>query len=538
MKKRSFKKLISVFVVSALTIALCVGCAGDKEGSDSSSNIVGENTADSLDQNTENSAGTETTVVADEDSTLVFGIPQDLEDSLDPHKAVAAGTKEILFNIFEGLVKPTPDGDFAPAIAESYEISDDALVYTFKLRSGVKFHDGTLVTAEDVKFSIDKCADATDSSPLVPAYSNIKDTQIDGDNFIINLIEPDSEFIAYMTTAIIPKNNANPDTNPIGTGPYMYVSRSPQENFKVKKFDEYYDPQNAANITNVTFKIIGNMDTIAMELNSGAIDVVPRIPTAQADLLNDGFEIKEETMNLVQALYLNNAVEPLNNVQVRQALCYAIDPAEIMLFVSDGKGTEIGSSMFPAFGKYYDESLNDVYNQDIEKAKSLLAEAGYPNGFDLEITVASNYTQHVDTAQVLVEEFKAIGVNAKIKLVEWDSWLSDVYSGRQYESTVVGVDASSLTPSALLQRFTSTAHNNFINFSSAEYDEAFAKAKAAINDDEKTQYYKQCERILTEQAANVYIQDLPELVAISKKFTGYEFYPMYIQDVAKIKLAK
>jgi len=535
MKKKSLKKLTSILLVSALTIALCSGCAGDKEGSDSSSTIIGENqnTESSLDQKQENQAGTTET----EDTTIVVGIPQDLEDSLDPHKAVAAGTKEVLFNIFEGLVKVTPDGDFAPAVAESYEISDDALIYTFKLRSNVKFHDGSTVTAEDVKYSIDKCADATESTPLVPAYSNIEKTEIDGDVFTLTLKEPDSEFIAYMTTAIIPKNNANADTNPIGTGPYMYVSRSPQENFVVKKFDAYYDAENAANITNVIFKIIGNMDTIAMELESGAIDLVPRIPTSQADLLSDNFEIKEETMNLVQALYLNNAVKPFDDVRVRQALCYAIDPEEIMLFVSDGKGTEIGSSMFPAFGKYFDESLNDVYNQDIEKAKTLLSEAGYPDGFSFDITVPSNYTQHVDTAQILVEEFKKIGVTANIKLVEWDSWLSDVYSGRQYESTVIGVDASSLTPSALLQRFTSTASNNFVNFSSEEYDTAFANAKAAVDDAEKTKYYKECEKILAEQAANVYIQDLPELVAINKKFTGYEFYPMYIQDIARVKLA-
>lgn len=505
MKKKGLRGLILTVMISALAIALC-GCAGDKEGKDSSS--------------------------------IIIGIPQDLEDSLDPHKVVAAGTKEVLFNIFEGLVKPTSDGEYIPAVAESYSISVDGLQYTFVLRDNVKFHDGSTVSAEDVKFSIDKCADASSGSMLVPAYSNIKETRIEGNQFIITLVEPDTEFIAYMTTAIIPKANQNPDTNPIGTGPYMFVSRSPQENFIIKKFDDYYNEDLAGHIENVTFKIFGNMDTIAMELESGAVDLVPRIPTAQADLLSNQFEIKEETMNLVQALYLNNKVAPFDNVKVRQALCYAIDPQEIMTFVSDGKGREIGSSMFPAFGKYFDESLNDVYNQDIEKAKALLAEAGYPDGFEFDITVPSNYQQHIDTAQVLVQEFEKIGVKANIKLIEWDSWLSDVYTNRQYTSTVVGVDASTLTASALLQRFTSTASNNFINFENAAYDEAFNKAKAAIEDGEKTEYYKECTRILAREAANVYIQDLPELVAINKKFTGYEFYPMYIQDVSKLKLAE
>ena len=243
-------------------------------------------------------------------------------------------------------------------------------------------------------------------------------------------------------------------------------------------------------------------------------------------------------MNLVQALYLNHAEAPFDDVRVRQALCYAIDPSEIMLMVSDGKGTELGSSMFPAFSKYYMEELNDTYNQDVEKAKELLTQAGYPDGFDFTITVPSNYQPHIDTAQVLVEEFKAIGVNAEIQLIEWDSWLSDVYQGRQYQSTVVGVDASNLTGAALLQRFTSDAHNNFINYNNTAYDEAFEKAIYSTDDAEKTKYYQECERILSEDAANVYIQDLPEFVAINKKYTGYEFYPLYVQDIAKLRLAE
>ena len=505
MIKKSFKGLLLALMVSTLAIAL-TGCSGDKSKGDSSS--------------------------------ITIGIPQDVEDSLDPHKTVAAGTKEVLFNIFEGLVKPTSGGDFIPAVASAYEESSDGLVYTFTLRDGVKFHDGTAVTLEDVKYSIDKCADAKNGTPLVPAYSNIKSTEIKDGKFVITLNTPNTEFLAMMTTAIIPKNNPTPDTNPIGTGPYMYVSRSPQENFVLKKFDDYYDKENAANIENVIFKVIGNMDTVAMELNSGAIDLLPRIPTAQADLLGDDFDVLEGTMNLVQALYLNNTEAPFDNPDVRRALCYAVDPKEIMTFVSDGKGTELGSSMFPAFKKYYDESLNDVYNQDIEKAKELLKKAGYENNLTFDIMVPSNYPQHIDTAQVLVEQFKKIGVTANIQLIEWDSWVSDVYSGRQFKATVVGLDASSLTASALLARFESVSPKNFINYNSKEYDETYNAAIAETDDEKKTELYKKCERLLAEDAANVYIQDLPELVAINKKFTGYEFYPMYIQDVAKIKFAK
>ena len=146
----------------------------------------------------------------------------------------------------------------------------------------------------------------------------------------------------------------------------------------------------------------------------------------------------------------------------------------------------------------------------------------------------SNYQPHIDTAQVLVEQYKAIGVDANINLVEWDTWLSEVYTDRNYEATVVGVDASSLTPSALLSRFESTASNNFVNYNNPAYDEAYRKAITAVDDEEKTAAYKECQKILSEDAANVYIQDLAEFVAINKNYAGYEFYPLYVQDLSKL----
>lgn len=505
MKKKGLKKFLFGVMFMTLAIAL-IGCSGDKTKDENSSKIT-------------------------------IGIPQDLEESLDPHKAVAAGTKEILFNIFEGLVKPDSDGNLNPAVASDVVISPDGKVYTFTLREGVKFHDGSFVTAEDVKYSIDRCADADNGSLLVPAFSNIESVNIlDEKTVEVILTEGDTDFLAYFTTAIIPKNNENPDTVPIGTGPYKYVSRSPQENFVVEKFDEYWGEE--AHIENVVFKICANADSIVLELQGGGIDMFCRLTSTQVDQLGDNYEIYEGTMNLVQAMYLNNAAEPFDNEMVRKALCYAIDPQEIMDFTADGKGTEVGSSMFPAFGKYYMPELNDVYTVDYEKAKELLKEAGYENGFTFTLTVPSNYQPHIDTAQVIVEQLKNINVTAKIELVEWNSWVEDVYTGRKFEATLVGVDASNLTAGAMLDRFESTASKNFINYNNETYDKALNNARVSVDDEEKTACYKECLTILNDTAANVYIQDLAEFVAINKKYAGYEFYPLYVQDISKLYLVK
>lgn len=508
MKKRSRIACILLGLLLTLTIALCA-CTGDKE--------------------------------ADASSSITIGIPQDIEDSLDPHEMLAAGTKEIFFNVYEGLYKTDVDGNIVPAVASDVMISEDGCKYTFTLREGVKFHDGNPVTAEDVAYSVAKFADIEGGNPSIAAFSNITDVTVkDAATVEITLAEPDSDLLALLASieaAIIPKSNPDPSQNAIGTGAYRYVSRSPLENVKMERFEEYWN--GPAPIQYVTFKICSNADTIAMELNGGTIDMFCRLTSAQmAEIDTNQFEILEGTMNLVQAVYLNNAYEPFQDVRVRQALCYAIDREEILQFVSDGKGTLIGSSMIPAFGKYFDDSLTDLYPTDLEKAKALLAEAGYPDGFSFTITVPSNYRQHVDTAQVVADRLKDINVTANINLVDWDTWLSETYVGRNYEATVIGVDAPQLTASAFLDRFVSDAGDNFINFNNAAYDAAFERAMSTTDDAIRTEAFRECEKILAEEAANVYIQDLPEFVALNKKFEGYRFYPVYVLDVSTISPAQ
>ena len=239
-------------------------------------------------------------------------------------------------------------------------------------------------------------------------------------------------------------------------------------------------------------------------------------------------------MNLVQALYLNNKEKPFDDPKVRQALCYAVNRQDVLDMIADGKGTIIGSSMFPAFGKYYMPELADRYSQDIEKAKELLDKAGYPDGFSMTITVPNNYQQHIDTAQVLVEQLKAVGIKAEIQQIEWDSWISDVYTDRKFQSTVVGVDAAYLSGRALLERFTSQSSKNFINYSNPEYDKLYEEVKKSTEEEEQIGLYKQMETLLTEDAANVYIQDMASEVVMQKGFGGYTFYPLYVQDMAKI----
>ena len=513
------KKLMAFLLLASLLCAALTGCGGSS--------------TEKTPEGGQTQTGS-TDAVANE---ITVGIAQDLDDSLDPHLAVAAGTKEVMFNVFEGLMKPTSTGDLTPAVAESYTVSEDRLTYTFTLREGVKFHNGDEVTAEDVVYSISRCADTTDGTPLVEAFSVIQSVEaVDARTVAITIAEPSNEFISYMTTAILPADYDQQDTAPVGTGPFKFVSRAAQDNIVLEKFDEYWGTP--AYLDKVTFKIMENADSLVMSLQSGAIDLCSHLTSTQVAQLGGDFYVAEGTMNLVQALYLNNAEKPFDDVRVRQALCYAVDKQGIIDLAFDGYGSPIGSSMYPAFGKYFDESLTNYYTKDVEKAKSLLTDAGYPNGFEMTITVPSNYPPHIDTAQVLVEQLKEIGVTAKIELVEWGTWVSDVYAGRQFQSTVVGVDASNMTARALLERFTSDYAKNFINYNNADYDALFQQALTTYDDAGQTAIYKAMEKNLTENAANVYIQDLADLVAVRQGLEGVTFYPIYVLDLSTVRYAE
>lgn len=466
---------------------------------------------------------------------ITIGIAQDLDDSLDPHQTVAAGTREVLFNIFEGLVKPNSDGEMIPAVAEKYTLSEDGTTYTFTLREGVKFHNGQAVTAEDVVYSINRCAAVPEGQekPLVAAFSAVKSVEaLDEKTVAVTIAQRDLEFISYMTAAIIPADYENQDTAPVGTGPFKFVSRTPQQDFVMERFEDYWGAP--AWLDKVTYKICENADALVMNLNGGSIDLCAHLTSAQASQLNQNFQVLEGTMNLVQAIYLNNQAKPFDNQLVRQALCYAIDRQGIMDMVADGHGTAVGSSIYPAFTKYFVPELVDKYPHDVAKAKELLAQAGYPDGFDMTISVPNNYQPHMDTAEVVAEQLREAGINVTIQPVEWSTWLDTIYNGRQFQATVVGVDAANMTARAMLERFTSDYGKNFINYNNPAYDALFQQAINDQDEAEQTDLYKQMETMLADTAANVYIQDLCDLVAMRQDLGGLKFYPIYVLDLSTV----
>ena len=513
------RKLISLLLAVLMLTAVLCGC-GDGKGSPAQPEATPG----------ESDSATKEPVYG---GTLTVGIAQDLDDSLDPHTMAAAGTREVLFNVFEGLVKPDTDGNLIPAVASDYVIGENADTFTFTLREGVRFHDGSEVTVGDVVYSLSRVAGFETGTPLVSTFSAVESVEaIDEKTVVVKTKEPYIEFLAFLNCAIIPEGSDPAEDGLIGTGPFKFVSRVAQEEIVLEKNTEYWGKE--AYLDKVVFKIIENGDALVMSLKSGAIDLCAHLTSTQIAGLESDFSILEGSMNLVQALFLNNAYEPLQDIRVRQALNYAVDRQMILDFVSDGKGFIIGSNMYPAFAKYY-EDLTGMYPYDPQKARELLAEAGYADGFDFVITVPSNYPFHVDTAQVVAEQLKAVGINCSIDTVEWGTWYDEVYKGRNFHGTILGFDASgAMTAQSLLARYESTHSKNMSNYVSERYDEVYNAALTATDEAEQIALYKQAQTILAEDASNVYLQDPCDFVALRKGIEGYVFYPIYVMDLAGV----
>ena len=451
--------------------------------------------------------------------------------TLDPlNPANTADGRSILFNVFEGLVKPNTDGTFMPCIAEAWTIEQNSLVYNFTLRDNIRFHDGSQLTPSDIKFSLDTAAAAGFSG-----LENIQEVIIQEENKIsIILKTADPDFLPFLTVAVVKAEIEDREKNVTGTGPFFIESFSPQRNLVMSKFNDYWQ-SNLPHLDKVTIVFFANFDTLMVALRGGSIDGAFITGAMAAQLEQGQFDLFHNTSAAVQLLALNNGVSPLNDIRVRRAVNYGIDVQGIIDAAFFGMGVPSGSPIIPGLSVYYENQLSYNYNPDL--AISLLAEAGFNdiNRLSLEIAVPSNYTMHVDTAQVIVSQLEKIGFNASIRLVDWSTWRADVYLGRNYQATIISLDSPVVSASRFLARYHSNSGSNFINFNNADFDRVFDAVVTETGGERRVSLYKEAQRIITENAASVYIQDIYYyMVFRSGTFSGALNYPLYVFDFAAI----
>ena len=472
-------------------------------------------------------------VSADETDKTIVRINMESEpDNLDPWLSAASDTEAVFHNVFEGLVLFDETGALIPGLAKSWDISDDGLTYTFHLRDDVTFHNGKAFSAEDVVYTYEALSGLGGEEPLSSKFTNVTAINaIDDYTVELTLGEADAAFLQYTRVAVLPKGYEDQSSAPVGTGPFVFEKYVPGQMVVLEKNENYYDESRMPKIDEAQIYIMGDDSAVLTALQSGQLDA-GIVYADSADYLTGDFTINSSPQNMVQLFALNNSVEPFDDVRVRQAFEYAINKDQIIDGVFAGYATELYSNFSPVMSHFYNDELEDVYTYDVDKAKELMAEAGYENGFDITITVPSNYQKHVDTAQVIAQQLKEINVNATIEPVEWGQWLEQVYTNADYETTIVGLTGK-LDPNDILGRYVSDYGKNFMKYSNPDYDKLIEEAKTA-SDEERVELFKECQKVLTEDAAAVWICD-PNAIAVTRSdLKGYTFYPVSFIDLSKL----
>jgi peptide/nickel transport system substrate-binding protein len=517
--KKNYWFILVLFLVMIISNA----CSNSEEGS-------GTTTKDS----NEPASTTDTS----EDPQEIRVRINDDPDFLDPHRATASISFQMLLNMFEGLFIPQSDGSLTEGLAESYEVSEDGLTYTFKIRQGVKFHDGSPLTIDDVVYTFERLMGLNGGEKLSGNFDNVASIEAPDDTtFVMTLKEPNSNFLYSLTalqSAIVAKNNdGKHNDHPIGTGPFAFVNYSPGVSLELKKHEDYWQ-EGLPYLNKVDFVFQSDDQAAVMSLLAGEVDVTG-VPGHRVAEVEGSFNISHQNNNSSLIITFNQEKEPFNDLKVRQAINLAISKQDIIDSVFYGYATPLGSNMSPAMGDYYLDGLQDVYARDVEKAKQLLADAGYPDGFKTKITVSSHNDIYSNIAQIAVENLKEIGIDVEIEVVEWGIWLERVYFGRDYEMTTIDLTGRPSAFEVLNDYISTNDSENFFRFSNAEFDQVMSDVLKETEKAKQIGYYHRAQEILNEQATAVYIADYQILWGSKKPITGLKSYPFWFHDMKEVK---
>lgn len=360
---------------------------------------------------------------------------------LDPTSAAAGAIDSVLYsNVFEGLTRFMSDGSVVAGLAESWEISADGTTYTFKLRDGVTFHDGTTMDAEDVKFTLDR-ARAEDSANAQKAlFAGISEvTVIDPATVEVTLSAPDGNFLFNMAwgdaVIVAPESIDGIKQTPIGTGPFKFDTWVQGDRIEISRYPDYWG--NTPALEAATFKFISDPTAAFAAMMAQDIDAFAgfpapeNLPQFEAD---PRFQVLVGSTEGETILAMNNKLPPLDDVRVREAISHAIDRQAIIDGAMFGLGTPIGTHFAPHNPDYVD--LTGTSAHDPERAKALLAEAGLADGFTTTLKLPPpSYARR--GGEIIAAQLRAVGIETEITNLEWAQWLEEVFRGKDFGLTIV-----------------------------------------------------------------------------------------------------
>jgi peptide/nickel transport system substrate-binding protein len=458
--------------------------------------------------------------------------------ALDPFHQSADARIQYSVLMYQGLMYESASGTALPLLAEKVDVSDDGLTYTFHLRNGVTFHNGKAMTAEDVKYSYDYIRDPSNGSPGASDFQVIKEiTTPDDATVVMSLSQPNAAILMTLTNkygAVVPAgyfdtpdavNRLNEES--VGTGPYKLVSLTKNSSLTLARNEDYWG-EGGPYIDQLVFQFMPTSAAIVVALQNDRVDmaVLPRIEDAQQLASDDQIRLATFPSLNHKALDLDSDYPPLNDVRVRQAIAAAIDKNVVAQVAAPQQNQVIGT-IVAGMQKNWGLPLDEVpfQTRDVERAKQLLAEAGYANGFDIDLSTINGYDWMDPAAVVITQQLAEVGIRVNTKKLELGTWIEN-FQSRQMGFTMNDW-GSQPDPHLLYYRHyhMPPAGMDFRNWNNEEASQLLDKAMATSDMKERVALYQEFQRVFAETVPSVMLYSPEWLVATNKRLENYVHHP-------------
>ncbi|MGJ5620317.1 ABC transporter substrate-binding protein [Sulfitobacter sp. MF3-043] len=441
--------------------------------------------------------------------TLIWGHSETTQN-LDMHQTGTASTGRVLQNVHSSIVTVDKDLNVIPNLAESFDLSEDGLVYTFKLRSGVKFHDGSDMTSADVKYSFERCKDPATGAVNFEVFNAVESIETPDDlTVIVTLNSINAPFLSRLAEngagVIMPEGSGEVQgTTPIGAGPFKFVRREFGNEVELARFDDYWE--GPAYLERIMIREITEPTVRLTGLRTGELHMINDIPADRmAEIKADpAFQVVTWFPLNWDFLNMNHDFEPFKDARVRKAFDLMIDKEALLEGALWGEGAVTASPSYPTSASYNHDLVQRP--QDFEQARALLAEAGYgPGELKVVFKVTTNYPYHVEAAQIMLEWFREGGVDMSIEQLTWSDWLSQVWVDKDFQISMMNFFTLWEPDFLYYSLWNTTGAFNYRKISDPVIDELTEKARITVDPDARAEIYKAVQQRVFDETHDVYL---------------------------------
>lgn len=449
----------------------------------------------------------------------------------DPAQGPSGMSHIAIEQVYSTLMSLDPDAQPYPDLAESYEVADDGQTYTFVLREGVKFHDGSDLTAEDVKFSFDRLR-AEDSGYSYKSQVETIDSieVIDPRTVQFNLSVPTGPFLTYMAfpgSSIVPKalveSGHDLNAKPVGSGPFVFESYAPRSMIKFSRNDSFYE-EGKPYVDAMEMHLISDVTALTNAIVSGTINFSNEIPAKDWSMVTSTPGLVGQSLAGSRYYWLlpNNTEAPMDNPKVRQAIAHAIDRDAIVRGAFFGQAVPTTGGVIPEWNWAHADLGYFTSGANPDKAKALLAEAGLEDGFETSITMGSAWSPMLSMAPIIQANLAAVGIKAKIKTVEVPRYWDEVWGPSNFDMTAMYW----LSPLADPDDFVGANYNcgesiNAQKSCDQDMTDILKRAKTAVTKEERKDLYRQQQELSLEQMPIIPLVNSYILTAHTDKLRGF-----------------